>query len=63
MNLGSDTSASVAQVLAERGVPIVLATGYGETEAIKESFPPAPVLQKPYSSDTLRSAIRSSVTG
>jgi hypothetical protein len=44
-------------------VPIVLATGYGETEAIKESFPPAPVLQKPYSSDTLRSAIRSSVTG
>lgn len=63
VNLGSDTSASVAQVLAERGVPIVLATGYGETEAIKESFPPAPVLQKPYSSDTLRSAIRSSVTG
>jgi len=47
MNLGGDSSAPVADALAERGMPFVVATGYGAS-----GLPPrhrgVPVLAKPY---------------
>lgn len=53
VNLGAETSLPVAQVLAARGVPFVLASGYaGEGDSLSR-FPPAPVIQKPFTVETL----------
>lgn len=56
VNLGDETSSPIAQRLTDMGIPYLLTTGYGETEAIKASFPDAIVVQKPYSTDSLREA-------
>ena len=45
VNLGDGTSADVANILAERQIPFILATGYGSTTANTHL---APILQKPY---------------
>ena len=56
MKLGSDSSEKVAEVLQERAIPYVLATGF-------DSPPPgcgnraAPLLQKPYLQDDLARAL------
>ena len=64
INLGSQTSLPVAQRLHEMGVPFVLATGYGDVESILDDYPSAPVVQKPFTSDSLgretRNALRQS---
>ncbi len=64
INLGSQTSLPVAQRLHEMGVPFVLATGYGDVESILDDYPAAPVVQKPFTSDSLgretRNALRQS---
>ena len=56
VNLGDEQSVPVAKRLAELGVPFVLSTGYGETPELIESYPPCPVVQKPFSNESLRSA-------
>ncbi|EAQ04294.1 hypothetical protein OB2597_09129 [Pseudooceanicola batsensis HTCC2597] len=56
VNLGEETSAPVAARLSELGIPFLLATGYGETDSIRETFPGVPIVQKPYSTDALRAA-------
>ncbi len=45
VNLGDGTSTDVANILAERQIPFILATGYGSTTTNAHL---APVLQKPY---------------
>lgn len=45
VNLGDGTSTDVANILAERQIPFILATGYGSTTANAHL---APILQKPY---------------
>lgn len=56
VNLGSDSSEAVAEVLRERAIPYVLATGF-------DNPPPgcgsrtAPLLQKPYLQDDLERAL------
>ncbi|MHA6288572.1 HWE histidine kinase domain-containing protein [Maricaulis sp. CAU 1757] len=48
VNLGDQTSAEIAERLDRDGVPFMFATGYGESAGVTQSFPKAPVVQKPY---------------
>jgi light-regulated signal transduction histidine kinase (bacteriophytochrome)/CheY-like chemotaxis protein len=57
-NLGADTSAPIADRLAEMKVPFAFATGYGEGLAI-DAWPGVPVITKPYGLKELRSALAS----
>ena len=57
VNLNGLQSAPVAEALVERGVPFVLATGYGAT-GLSESFPGVPTLQKPFLGHELEQALR-----
>ena len=45
VNLGDGTSGEIANILADRKIPFILATGYG---AATTNTHCAPVLQKPY---------------
>ena len=56
VNVKGRTSLAVAEVLRNRNVPVVLATGYS-TEIIIESYPGAIFLQKPYLKAELAEAI------
>ena len=47
VNLGTQSSAPVAEALSARSVPFVFATGYGES-GVPEAFRGRPALQKPY---------------
>ncbi|MDR6954340.1 light-regulated signal transduction histidine kinase (bacteriophytochrome)/CheY-like chemotaxis protein [Ancylobacter sp. 3268] len=58
VNLGSGTSAPVAEELGRRGVPFVFATGYGDRSMIPPDSGHARVLAKPYDRDTLIAALR-----
>ncbi|WP_417628088.1 HWE histidine kinase domain-containing protein [Pararhodobacter aggregans] len=57
INLGSETSLPVAKYLAAREIPFVLASGYGSQSDALAQFPPAPVVQKPYTAETLSKAL------
>lgn len=54
VNLGNETSLPVAETLRARGVPFLLATGYGATEDITAAYPDAPTLKKPYTKRSMR---------
>lgn len=54
VNLGGVESFPVAEVLAQRGVPFVFATGYGGRET---PFPQAGTITKPYSQQDLQAAL------
>jgi CheY-like chemotaxis protein len=56
VNLNGLQSAPVAQALVERGLPFVLATGYGAT-GLSEAFPGVPTLQKPFLGHELEQAL------
>ena len=58
VNLGDQTSLPVANNLAERGIPFILATGYGDAEAITASYPSSFVINKPFTVETLLSAMQ-----
>ena len=47
VNLNGLQSGPVAEALIARGIPFVLATGYG-ANGLTESFPGVPMLQKPF---------------
>jgi len=57
VNLGSETSIDVAEELLRRGVPFVFATGYGDTAMIADQMRAVPIVRKPYSAVSLKSAI------
>jgi light-regulated signal transduction histidine kinase (bacteriophytochrome) len=57
VNLGEETSLPVAKACVDRGITVILATGYGADEALIEDLPNVPVLQKPYTADQVKSAI------
>ena len=56
LNLAGETSTPVADVLAARQVPFVVATGYG-AEGLPSAHADAPVLAKPYDPDELTAAL------
>lgn len=57
VNLGDHTSAPVAELLRNLGVPFMFATGYGDTVMVPESMKSVPVVRKPYAGTTLAEAI------
>ncbi|MFC3839422.1 response regulator [Paracoccus rhizosphaerae] len=56
VNLAGERSFPVAEVLRERGIPFIFATGYG-TAALTEEFEGTITLQKPVDPGQLRAAI------
>ncbi|WP_299829451.1 HWE histidine kinase domain-containing protein [uncultured Roseobacter sp.] len=51
------TSEPVAEALAERGIPFIFVTGYGDTMKLGGMFASSPVLKKPVREDELRSVL------
>lgn len=56
-NLGHETSLPVADLLAERGIPFLFATGYGDGLELPQRFGHVTLLKKPYSGATLAQAL------
>jgi CheY-like chemotaxis protein len=52
VNLHGETVSPVAEVLAERGVPFVFATGYTE-RGVPQRFRDRPIVQKPFQQENL----------
>jgi CheY-like chemotaxis protein len=52
VNLNGQTVGPVAEILAQRGLPFVFATGYGE-RGLPERFHDRPTLQKPFQQENL----------
>ena len=52
-NLGQGTSIGVAQALAERRVPFIFTSGYGDNLDLPEPLASAPRLAKPYNSEMI----------
>lgn len=61
VNLGSQTSLPVAKKLAAAGIPFVLATGYGDTKTIADSYPPTQIVNKPFTGETLLKGVRAAL--
>lgn len=57
VNLGQETSLSLAEVLRAAGVPFIFATGYGEQLRLPDGFEQVPVVQKPYTTGSVGQAI------
>lgn len=53
VNLGSETSLPIADMLRTKGVPYVFATGYGEQLKLPDEHLGARVLQKPYTANNI----------
>jgi CheY-like chemotaxis protein len=58
VNLAGEPGYAVAEKLEETGVPFVFATGYGES-GLPPRWREKPVVQKPFTLETLESALRS----
>ncbi|MDG2571032.1 response regulator [Vibrio parahaemolyticus] len=57
LNLGGVLTYPAADVLAERGIPFIFATGYGSS-GLKDGYTARPTLQKPLDTEALGQAIR-----
>lgn len=57
INLGRERVWPVAEFLAERSIPFVLATGYGDDD-VPARFRERPILSKPISGGALAKALR-----
>ncbi|QYU69867.1 response regulator [Leptolyngbya sp. 15MV] len=62
LNLAGESSTRVADALAARGVPYLIATGYG-SGALPPGHEHAPVLAKPYDPDDLIGVLRGLCAG
>ena len=56
VNLNGQPISPVVEILVERGVPFVFATGYGQ-RGVPEAYRKTPTLQKPFQADALAQAI------
>jgi CheY-like chemotaxis protein len=57
LNLNGTLSYPIAEVIRNRGIPIIFATGYG-TDGLREDFRGYPTLQKPFSQDDFAQAVK-----
>jgi DNA-binding LytR/AlgR family response regulator len=57
LNLGNENSIAVGNRLVELGIPFIFATGYSERAAIPSELDKVPVIQKPYTRDTIELAM------
>lgn len=62
VNIGGGTVFPAARILAERGVPILFATGYGR-EGLPPEWQDRPVIRKPYTARDISSALEALVGG
>jgi CheY-like chemotaxis protein len=63
INLGAgDTSLPVAEMLDERGIPFMFASGY-DLSGLQTQFKDRPRVQKPYSSEKLMTTISAALSG
>ncbi|MCP1468943.1 light-regulated signal transduction histidine kinase (bacteriophytochrome) [Sphingobium sp. OAS761] len=56
-NLGHETSLPIADLLVERGIPFLFATGYGDGLELPPRFEHITLVKKPYSGATLAQAL------
>ncbi len=56
MNLAGEPGYPIAKVLAQRGIPFVIATGYG-AEGIEADYRDRPMLPKPYLPEHVEAAL------
>jgi CheY-like chemotaxis protein len=56
LSLGGTLTYPVADVLRDRGVPFIFATGYG-SDGLKEAYSDLPTLRKPFNQEALGYAI------
>lgn len=57
INLGSETSERVAEMLSQRGTPFAFVTGYDERVSFTDRFPQALIVEKPFDGDDLKVTI------
>jgi light-regulated signal transduction histidine kinase (bacteriophytochrome)/CheY-like chemotaxis protein len=57
VNLGKETSEEIADLLLERRVPFIFASGYGDRAFTTSRFEGVPVITKPYTERDIRAAI------
>ena len=62
VNLGDGTSLPVAQRLAADGVVFILVTGYGDASRVLAGYPPARVISKPFTEETLLKNLREALS-
>ncbi|MDO9418752.1 HWE histidine kinase domain-containing protein [Pararhizobium sp.] len=62
VNLGEEMSFAVADRLVRDGTPFIFATGYGDTLSRSEVHAKAPILQKPYTIESMSSLLADVVT-
>lgn len=63
LRLGGETSLPLAEHLADRGIPFIFATGFGENGDIPERFAHIPIVAKPYSDASLAAALSETFGG
>jgi CheY-like chemotaxis protein len=56
VNLNGEPISPVVEILVERGLPFVFATGYGQ-RGVPEPYRRTPTLQKPFQADALAQAL------
>jgi DNA-binding response OmpR family regulator len=56
LNLNGTLSYPIAEVIRERGIPVIFATGYG-TDGLPGRFGDCPTLQKPFSQQDFAEAV------
>ena len=57
VNVGSEKSFQIADLLRELRVPFAFVTGYGDRNAFPAQFADTPIVRKPYTLDSLRDAL------
>lgn len=62
VNLGTETSTPIAQVLCSRGSPFAIATGYGNVRHIPKELANHPLIAKPYTAAGLAAALREAMS-
>jgi CheY-like chemotaxis protein len=62
VNLNGEPISPVVEILIERGVPFVFATGYGQ-RGVPEPYRATPTLQKPFQADALAQALNAVSAG
>ncbi|MEP2236600.1 MAG: HWE histidine kinase domain-containing protein [Alteripontixanthobacter sp.] len=58
-NLGSETSEPIADALIQKGIPFILASGYGGGESIPKKLADIPLVTKPYTEEAINKALLS----
>jgi len=57
VNLNGNPVTPVVEILTERGVPFIFASGYGQ-RGLPDAYRAVPMLQKPFQADALEQAIQ-----